>query len=240
VILPKPLLAFWLESDAHRTCEIARLAGYDGVIFDMEHGTIAETALDALVPFCNQLGLVTFVRVREANQARIQIALDSGARGVILPQIRDIEHARNSAPAAKFPPRGSRGMGFSRIQHYGPADDAWAAAQNGSTLCYVMIETQGAFDECEAIARMECIDGLFIGPSDLSLNRGRGVFSCKSGDIADMDRIAKAATAAGKLWGAAAGHSAYRAEATLRQPDLLAIADDMTALRLGFDALAAG
>jgi 4-hydroxy-2-oxoheptanedioate aldolase len=87
---------------------------------------------------------------------------------------------------------------------------------------------------------MECVDGLFIGPSDLSLNRGRGVFSCKQGDIADMARIAKAATAAGKLWGAAAGHSAYRAEASLRQPDLLAIADDLTALRLGFDALAAG
>ena len=51
VILPEPLLAFWLELDAHRTCEIARLAGYDAAIFDMEHGTIAETSLDRLVPF---------------------------------------------------------------------------------------------------------------------------------------------------------------------------------------------
>lgn len=238
--MPEPLLAFWLESDAHRTCEIARLAGYDAAIFDMEHGTIGETSLDRLVPFCKQLGLATFVRVREANQARIQIALDSGARGVILPQIRDGEHARKSAQAAKFPPRGTRGMGFSRIQNYGAADDAWAAAQNSGTLCYVMIETQGAFDDCEAIAGLEYVDGLFIGPSDLSLNRGRGVFSCKAADIADMDRIAKAAAAAGKLWGAAAGHGGYRAEALLRRPDLLAIADDLTALRLGFDALAAG
>jgi hypothetical protein len=78
--------------------------------------------------------------------------------------------------AAKFPPRGTRGMGFSRIHRYGGPDDAWVAAQNSGTICYVMIETQGAFDECEAIARMECVDGLFIGPSDLSLNRGRGVF----------------------------------------------------------------
>jgi 4-hydroxy-2-oxoheptanedioate aldolase len=240
VILPQPLLAFWLESDAHKTCEIARLAGYDTVIFDMEHGTIGETSLDRLVPFCNQLGLATFVRVREANQARVQIALDSGARGVILPQIRDIEQARNSAMAAKFPPRGTRGMGFSRIHRYEGPDDAWVAAQNSGTICYVMIETQGAFDECEAIAGMECVDGLFIGPSDLSLNRGRGVFSCKPADIADMDRIAKAAKAAGKLWGAAAGHSGYRAEASLRQPDLLAVSDDLSALRLGFGALAAG
>jgi 4-hydroxy-2-oxoheptanedioate aldolase len=238
--LPQPLLAFWLESDAHKTCEIARLAGYDTVIFDMEHGTIGETALDRLVPFCNHLGLVTLVRVREANQARIQIALDSGARGVILPQIRDIEHARNISPAAKFPPRGARGIGFSRIQGYGAADDAWVAAQNDGTTCYLMIETQGAFDGCEAIAGMECVDGLFIGPSDLSLNRGRGMFSCKPADIADMDRIATAARAAGKLWGAAAGHSAYRAEASSRKPDLLAVGDDLTALRLGFGALAAG
>jgi 4-hydroxy-2-oxoheptanedioate aldolase len=240
VILPQPLLAFWLETDAHRTCEVARLAGYETVIFDLEHGTIGETSLDRLVPFCNQLGLATFVRVREANQARIQIALDSGARGVILPQIRNIEHARTIAPAAKYPPRGTRGMGFSRIQRYGAADDAWVAAQNNATTCYVMIETQGAFDECEAIARMECVDGLFIGPSDLSLNRGRGMFSCKPADIADMDRIATAARTAGKLWGAAAGHGAYRAEASSREPDLLAVADDLSALRLGFGALAAG
>jgi 4-hydroxy-2-oxoheptanedioate aldolase len=239
-VLPQPLLAFWLESDAHKSCEIARLAGFDTVIFDMEHGTIGETALDRLVPFCNYLGLATFVRVREANQARIQIALDSGASGVILPQIRDIEHVRNMSRAAKFPPRGVRGMGFSRIQDYGPADDAWVAAQNERTTCYVMIETQGTFDACEAIAEMECVDGLFIGPSDLSLNRGRGMFSCKPADIADMDRIASAAKASGKLWGAAAGHSVYRAEASTRQPDLLAVGDDLTALRLGFGALAAG
>jgi 4-hydroxy-2-oxoheptanedioate aldolase len=238
--LPQPLLAFWLESDTHKTCEIALLAGYDTVIFDMEHGTISETALDRLVPFCNQLGLATFVRVREANQARIQIALDSGARGVILPQIRNIEHAGTIAPAAKYPPRGTRGMGFSRIQRYGAADDAWVAAQNNATTCYVMIETQGAFDQCEAIARMECVDGLFVGPSDLSLNRGRGMFSCKPADIADMGRIATAARTAGKLWGVAAGHSTYRAEASSREPDLLAVADDLSALRLGFGALAAG
>jgi 2-dehydro-3-deoxyglucarate aldolase/4-hydroxy-2-oxoheptanedioate aldolase len=239
-ILPQLLLAFWLESDTHKACEIARLASYDSVIFDMEHGTIAETALDRLVPFCNGLGFVTYVRVREANQARIQIALDSGAKGVILPQIRDAAQARKCAPASKFPPRGMRGMGLSRIQNYGSADDRWVATQNSDTQCYVMIETEGALEECEAIAQLDCVDGLFIGPSDLSLNRGRGVFSCKAADVADMERIASAAKAAGKLWGLAAGHAAYRAKAVAQKPDLLAVADDLTALRLGFEAQAAG
>ena len=235
--MSKPLLAFWLETDAHKTCEIARLAGYDAVIFDMEHGTIEEMALDRLVPFCNGLGLATFVRVREAVQSRIQIALDCGAKGVILPQIRDLAHARAACAAAKYPPRGTRGMGTSRIQAYGSADDSWLTAQNDGTVCYAMIETQGAFDSCQDIAGLDCVDGLFIGPSDLSLNRGRGVFACRSADIADLDRIAGAAAAAKKLWGAAAGEPRYRGEALTRGPNLLAVADDLTALRSGFDAL---
>jgi hypothetical protein len=52
-----------------------------------------------------------------------------------------------------------------------------------------------------------------------------------------MDRIAAAAQSSGKLWGVAAGHPAYRAEAKSRSPDLMAVADDLTAVRLGFDAL---
>jgi 2-dehydro-3-deoxyglucarate aldolase/4-hydroxy-2-oxoheptanedioate aldolase len=238
--LPKPLMAFWLETDMHKACEIGRLAGYDGVIFDMEHGTIEEMALDRLVPFCNSLGLASFVRVREANQARIQIALDCGARGVILPQIRDLEHARLAAAFAKYPPRGTRGMGYSRIHSYGPADDAWVKAQNERTICYVMIETHGAIQSCNAIAELDCVDGLFIGPSDLSLNRGRGMFACRDDDIADMDLIAKSASAHGKLWAAAAGHPQYRAAALAREPHLLAVADDLSALKSGFESLLTG
>jgi 2-dehydro-3-deoxyglucarate aldolase/4-hydroxy-2-oxoheptanedioate aldolase len=233
------MLAFWLETDAHKTCEIARLAGYPAVIFDMEHGTIEEMALDRLVPFCNSLGLQSYVRVREPNQARIQIALDCGANGVILPQIKDLEHARKASMTAKFPPLGTRGMGYSRIQDYGFADDRWIKHQNETTFCYMMIETRGALEKCEAMAELDCVDGLFIGPSDLSLNRGRGVFSCKKEDILDMERIAKAARAKGKLWGAAAGHRDYRAEALVHEPDLLAVADDLSALRAGFDSLLA-
>jgi 4-hydroxy-2-oxoheptanedioate aldolase len=237
--LAKPIVAFWLESDSHKSCEIARLAGYDAVIIDMEHGTVEEMALDRLLPFCNGLGLFTFVRIREGTQARIQIALDCGAKGVIAPQIRDLEHARRVSTAAKYPPRGTRGMGFSRIQNYGAADDAWVTAQNDGTLCYLMIETPRAFEQCEAIAELDCVDGLFVGPSDLSLTRGRGMFSCSSGDIADMNRIARTAKAAGKLWGVAAGNRDYRAHAMSRDPDLVTVADDLSAMRIGFDALLA-
>jgi len=66
------------------------------------------------------------------------------------------------------------------------------------------------------------------------------MFACRDDDIADMDRIAKAALSNGKVWAAAAGHPRYRDEALARQPHLVAVADDLSALKSGFESLLAG
>ena len=228
---------FWLESDSHKACEIARLAGYDFVVFDMEHGTVAESALDRLVPFCRAIGLEAHVRVGEAAQARIQHALDMGADAVILPQIRDVDHARRATAFGKYPPLGSRGMGYSRTQRYGAADDAFIAGENARTHCYAMIETPGALDDAAAIAALPCVDGLFVGPSDLSLTRGRGMFAAKAADLDDLKMIADAARRAGKPWGAAAADPTYRRAAVDNGASFLTIADDLSALVAGFASL---
>src|SRR5687767_2379405 len=85
-------LVFWLETTSQAACEIAALIGYDGVIFDMEHGVIGPEAADRLVAYCRALRLRVLVRVSTAERVEIQQALDSGADAVILPQIRDLEH----------------------------------------------------------------------------------------------------------------------------------------------------
>lgn len=226
--------AFWLESDNQKACEIARLAGYEIVIFDMEHGTLGEPLLDRLIPFCNGIGFETYVRVGESTQPRIQMALDIGAVGVILPQIRDLAHAEAAASFTKYPPRGSRGLGYSRTQQYGAATDAFIAAENQLRQCYVMIETARALAQAAEIAQLACVDGLFIGPADLSLARGRGVFAARSEDIADMSEIARAATAAGKSWAVAAGNAVYRKAALALGPAFATSADDLSALLVGF------
>jgi 2-dehydro-3-deoxyglucarate aldolase/4-hydroxy-2-oxoheptanedioate aldolase len=230
----KTKTAFWLESDNQKACEIARLAGYEIVIFDMEHGTLAEPLLDGLIPFCNGIGLETYVRVSEATQPRIQMALDMGANGVILPQICDAAHAEKAASFAKYPPRGGRGMGYSRTQNYGGATDAYVAAENAERRCYVMIETATALREVSKIARLDCVDGLFIGPADLSLALGRGVFAARPEDIADMTHIAAAAKEAGKSWAVAAGNPTYRKAALPLAPAFATSADDLSALLVGF------
>lgn len=92
-----------------------------------------------------------------------------------------------------------------------------------------MIETAGAYDEAQAIAARPCLDGLFIGPSDLSLARGRGVFPATPEDVADLRRIAEAAHGTGKIWAAAAGSLNYRAEALKHDPAFVTAADDLRA-----------
>jgi 4-hydroxy-2-oxoheptanedioate aldolase len=226
--------AFWLETDNQKACEIAHVVGYQVVIFDMEHGVLDEKSLDRLVPFCAGIGLETYVRVSESTQPRIQIALDIGANGVILPQIRDLAHARVAASYSKYPPCGARGLGYGRTQQYGAASDPFIAAENAQRLCYVMIETASAFEDVSEIASLECVDGLFVGPADLSLARKRGVFAARPEDIADMARIARAARQVGKPWAVAAGNPAYRNEALLRGPAFATSADDLSALMLGF------
>jgi 4-hydroxy-2-oxoheptanedioate aldolase len=232
-----PGLAFWLESDSQKACEIAKIAGFDTVVFDMEHGVIDELLLDRLIPFCNALGLATYVRVSEATQPRVQIALDIGATGVILPQIRDLSHAMAVTPFAKYPPLGLRGMGYSRTLGYGSPTEEYVASENRNRLCYVMIETPGALADAGGIAALDCVDGLFVGPSDLSLTSGRGPFRAAEPDMADLARIARSAKSAGKRWAAAAGNAAYRKRALALAPNFVTAADDLSALLVGFRIL---
>ena len=202
--MTKPDLAFWLERSNVAACEIARLVGYKIVVIDMEHGAIGEEACDAIVAHCRAIGLTCYVRVAAAERLRIQQALDFGADGVMLPQLTDLAHAREACSYAKYPPLGSRGIGYSRTMSYGAydnVDDRFFAAENKRTVCHAMIETPGALDAAAAIAALDTVDGLFIGPSDLSMTRGRGSFKFSDGDAADFRTVAEACRKHGKALG---------------------------------------
>jgi 2-dehydro-3-deoxyglucarate aldolase/4-hydroxy-2-oxoheptanedioate aldolase len=227
-------LGFWLMSESRQALEIARLAGFELVILDMEHGALSAEAADALIPFAKGLGLVVMSRVAAAERVPIQKALDSGADGVILPQIRDVEHARVATAYAKYPPLGTRGLGLSRIDGYGRDMKDFVRRENRRTVCLPMIETPGALADADAIARLETVDGLFLGPSDLSLTRGRGLLKLDAADFRDTKRVADAARKAGKLFTLSGGSDKSRRFAVRHRAAFVGAADELSAMTAGF------
>jgi 2-dehydro-3-deoxyglucarate aldolase len=166
-------VGFWLMTANPSACEIGAEVGFDIVVLDMEHGTFNPESADRVIALGKALGLAVYSRVSGAQRVPIQQALDAGADAVIVPQIRNVEHAREAASYAKYPPLGTRGIGHSRINRYEGFAPEFLEAENRRTQCIVMIETQEAFDDVERIAALPMIDGIFIGPGDLSLTRGR-------------------------------------------------------------------
>jgi len=228
-----PALAFWLEYPSLPACEIAASLGYRIVILDMEHGVFSREVADSLALACRRLGLIVYSRLATAGRVPVQHALDSGVDGVILPQIADLAHAGAATALAKYPPLGSRGVGYSRTMNYGGVAPGFFRAENRRTACFAMIETPGALRDVAAIARLGTVDGLFIGPSDLSMTRGRGAFQASPADFADFRKVVAAANAAGKPWAIPAPGRAVFAFARRQRANFVTVCDDLSALRTG-------
>ncbi|MBP1886414.1 aldolase/citrate lyase family protein [Sinorhizobium mexicanum] len=233
----QPAIGFWLESDNQKACELARLAGFDLVLFDMEHGILDLAALDRLLPFCQAIGLAACVRLADGTRPNVQHALDIGADAIVVPQLRDLAHAKEVSEYAKFAPRGTRGVGYGRTQSYAGATDSFFEKENTQRLCYAMIETATAFDEAAAIAALPCVDGLFVGPADLSVARRRGAFAATDADLADLRQIAMLASKAGKRWALAGANRRLRETALDLGPAFITVGDDLSALSTGFKSM---
>lgn len=190
----------WLSGPNVAAAEIAASLGYGMVVLDIEHGSFDLDTLERFIPLLRGLGLEVLAKVLAAERAPIQQALDFGADAVVIPHTGDVEHARRVCAFAKFPPRGDRSFAGGRTVNYGAPDDVWVARQDRDTRCYPMIENADALGDIEKILALDTVDGVFLGPSDLSLRRNRGAYKRSEADFADLKRVADAARAAGKRW----------------------------------------
>lgn len=228
--------AFWLETPSVPALEVARAIGLDTAIIDMEHGHgMTPDGLDHLIALGTAMGMTMLVRVSESSRVPIQHALDAGAAGVVLPQMMSAAQAAQVAAHAKYPPLGDRGLGYGRTMYHG-TDHGFAEAENRRTKCFVMIETPGALEDADRIAALSCVDGLFIGPADLSMTRGRGLPRHTHADFEDYERIAASARVAGKEWAMPATCVDVARFAREKGAAFLVVADDLSALRAGFKA----
>jgi 4-hydroxy-2-oxoheptanedioate aldolase len=154
--------------------EIIGRAGWDFTVIDCEHAPISVSLLPDMLRAADAVGLPAIVRVPENNAAAIQHALDSGAAGVMVPQISSLEAAQRAIAAARFHPLGTRGVNpFVRAAQYSakPAADFLGEA-NESTLLVLQIESADGVRVAPEIAKLSGVDVLFVGPYDLSQSIG--------------------------------------------------------------------
>lgn len=195
-----PRSAIWLSTPNTAAAEIARDLGYTVAVLDIEHGAFDLAALESFIPFLKAIGLEVLAKVLGPDQVPIQQALDFGADAVVIPHIKGAEHAKAVTAFAKFPPLGDRSFAGGRTSAYGGFDQQWVDRQDSSTKCYPMIEDATAFEEMDQILALPTVDGVFLGPSDLSLRRGRGAYQRTEHDFADFRMLAACSAKAGKPW----------------------------------------
>jgi 4-hydroxy-2-oxoheptanedioate aldolase len=141
------------------TGEVLARTGADYVVVDLQHGATAEAELPGVAAAIVAAGSVPLVRTRSPAFADVGRPLDLGARGVIVPNVRDADHAREVVAAARYGPVGGRSIG--RLS--GGTD---------APLVIVMVETASALDDLDAVLAVDGLDGVYVGPGDLSLSLG--------------------------------------------------------------------
>lgn len=224
--LPYPIVAETLGRD-----------GFPAVTIDGQHGLWDINAILTTIAAIRQGGAAPIVRVPVGEFATVSRVLDFGAEGIIAPMINTPEDARALAAAAKYPPVGERSWGPHRAMTLGGVPDmaTYLREANDHIVTLAMIETRTALKNLDAIIDTPGVDGLFLGPSDLSiaLSDGKTLDPLSKDVDRELDRILAAAQRTKKIPGAYC-HSAERAAALAKRGvKFLAVMSDLAMLRAG-------
>ena len=229
----RPVLNGWLSVANPFTAEILATQGYDSLTVDLQHGAVDYQAMVGMLQAMRASGVVPLARVPWLDPAAVMKALDAGCMGVIAPMIDTPEQAAAHVSYLRYPPHGTRSYGPTRAVFAtgAPYDGAADAAMIG----FAMIETAEGFRNREAIARTPGLDGLYIGPSDLTIAlTGRryrfGLDREEPEMIEAFGQVLAAAKAAGIRAALHCGSAAYAARAIGWGFDLVTLPGDVQLL----------
>lgn len=229
-------IGIWLSLGSPAVAELAALCGFAWVLLDLEHGSGSEADLPAQLRGLRGSGTQGIVRVAGLDAHQIGRVLDQGAHGIMVPHVNSAGEAREIVMAAAYPPRGRRGFSRTvRAHDYGLR----STDTTPPPLLVAQIETAAAVAEAGAIAEVDGIDVLFVGPADLE----RDLSGQPAGKVPDFEtcvaRVATAARAAGKAAGILVRNPA---DLPLRQRQgfsLIAVMSDVGVLRDAFRGIVA-
>ncbi|GAB3995103.1 4-hydroxy-2-oxoheptanedioate aldolase [Spirosoma daeguense] len=163
----------WLNLGSSLTAEIVGQAGFDWVLIDLEHGAGSEKDALYQLQALEHTGVGAIVRVESAESQRIHRVLDMGAEGIMCPKIRNQDDAQKVVNGLHYPPHGSRGVAkMVRATNFAQNFNEYYEQSRETILGVVQIETVEVLNHLDAVARMDGVDVLFIGPADLSMELG--------------------------------------------------------------------
>jgi 4-hydroxy-2-oxoheptanedioate aldolase len=223
----RPVINGWCSIGSAFVAEAMASQGWDALTIDTQHGVIGYSEMLAMLQAVSASGVTPLVRVSWNAPGEIMRALDAGAYGVICPMINSRAECEAFVGACRYPPAGYRSYGPTRAAVYAGAD--YAQGANAEMLAFAMIETAEGLANVEEIVATPGLDGVYIGPSDLSLSLG-GQPSQDSQDhtlLAAFDRILAACKAAGVRVGVHTTSVAYSQQMLARGFDLVTVGADM-------------
>ena len=163
----KPSVGSWMQIPHSSIAEIMGQAGYDWIAVDMEHGAISIQQLPDLFRALELGNTLPLVRLAHGHPKDCKQALDAGAGGVIVPMVESAKQLMEVRDACRWPPSGTRGVGFSRANLFGKHFEAYREEAQ-APLLVAMIEKICAVDSLEDILAVDGLDAILIGPYDLS------------------------------------------------------------------------
>ncbi|QYK43629.1 MAG: 2,4-dihydroxyhept-2-ene-1,7-dioic acid aldolase [Paracoccaceae bacterium] len=208
-------------------------ARWDSLTIDMQHGTADYRDLLAILPVIERQGKAALVRVPWLDEGAVMRALDAGAVGVIAPMIETAAQAARLVAACRYPPEGARSFGPVRARF--AWGDGYGGAANAEVLTIAMIETRGAVDALDEILAVPGLDGIYIGPADLSLAFGHppGMDRTEPEMRSLIGRVLTATRSAGLRACIHCGSPDYAAEMAALGFDLVTIGSDARFIEAG-------
>jgi len=168
----EPLLGTFVSLGSPTVTNLLASAGYDYLLIDLEHGAGSEAGLQNQLFAAEAEGVATMVRTETFDRIRIGRVLDLGARAIMLPRVDTAVQCAEAVAHLRYPPEGDRGVAASnRARGWSTRTGSFTDA-NREIAAVVQIESDEAVVEVDAIAAVDGVDALFVGPSDLSHSLG--------------------------------------------------------------------
>jgi 2-keto-3-deoxy-L-rhamnonate aldolase RhmA len=231
-----PPVGTWISSASPVVAEAIGCAGFDWVLVDMEHAPLDVPGVVHLLQALSGSKSMPVVRVPWNDMVTVKRVLDAGATTLMFPFVQDAEEARRAVASTRYPPQGVRGMaGSSRATRYGTIPNYFRSA-NENIGVIVQIETPHAIEQIDAMAAIDGIDAMFIGPADLSAAMGHIGQLTHPAVLDLMARAVQRCKAAGKPIGTLGGSPETVAQYRAIGFDFVAVSSDIGFIMRGAQA----